>query len=291
MKVKKVFKYNLKKYFSVLVFVLFITTHQSQELSLMTYNIRLDVASDGENAWPNRKAALVSQLKFYEPAIFGIQEGLPHQVTFINNELKNYSFIGEGRDGGEMGEYSALYFNTSIVEIIQSGTFWLSETPNLVSKGWDAAFPRVCTYGLFKEKATGIHFFVFNTHLDHIGEIARKKSLTLILEKIETLNVDKLPVILMGDFNLEPNSEAISFLKNVMNDSYEFAVEQPFGSVGTFNAFNFESEATSRIDYIFVSNSPEIEVQKYAVLNNSYHLKYPSDHFPVFVKLKFRKKN
>lgn len=257
----------------------------------MTYNIRLDVASDGENAWPNRKAALVSQIIFYEPAIFGIQEGLPNQVTFINNELINYNFIGEGRDGGEIGEYSALFFNTSIAEVIQSGTFWLSETPNKVSKGWDTAFPRVCTYGLFENKVSGIQFWVFNTHLDHIGKIAREKSLALILEKIETLNVDKLPVILMGDFNLEPNSDAISFLKNVMNDSYEIAIEPTFGPVGTFNAFNFESDSTTRIDYIFISNLSEIEVQKYAVLNNSYHLKYPSDHFPVFVQLKFRKKN
>lgn len=281
----------MRKYVLIILVTLFYVNSFSQELALMTYNIRLDVASDGENAWPNRKEALVSQLKFYEPAIFGIQEGLPNQVTFINNELINYNFIGEGRDGGEMGEYSALYFNNSIVEVIQSGTFWLSETPNNVSKGWDAAFPRVCTYGLFKEKATGIHFFVFNTHLDHIGKIAREKSLALILEKMETLNVDKLPIILMGDFNLEPNSEAISFLKNVMNDTYEMAIEPPYGPSGTFNAFNFESVATKRIDYIFVSNSQEIEVQKYAVLNNSYHLKYPSDHFPVFVKLKFRKKN
>ncbi len=281
----------MRKYVLIILVTLFYVNSFSQELALMTYNIRLDVASDGENAWTNRKEALVSQLKFYEPAIFGIQEGLPNQVTFINNELINYNFIGEGRDGGEMGEYSALFFNNSIVEVIQSGTFWLSETPNNVSKGWDAAFPRVCTYGLFKEKATGIHFFVFNTHLDHIGKIAREKSLALILEKMETLNVDKLPIILMGDFNLEPNSEAISFLKNVMNDTYEMAIEPPYGPSGTFNAFNFESYTTTRIDYIFVSNSQEIEVQKYAVLNNSYHLKYPSDHFPVFVKLKFRKKN
>jgi len=280
----------MKKHLLIIVLMLFYTHSFSQELALMTYNIRLDVASDAENAWANRKEILVSQIKFYAPDIFGIQEGLPHQVNYINEQLAKYSFVGESRDGGNMGEYSALYFNKDKMLLVQSETFWLSETPNVVSKGWDAAFPRVCTYGLFENKASGNQFWVFNTHLDHIGDIARNKGLELILKKMETLNINKLPVILMGDFNLEPNSEAIVSLKNKMNDSREISNEIPYGPEGTFNAFNFESIATKRIDYIFVSNSQEIEVQKYAVLNNSNHLKFPSDHFPVFIQLIFKKR-
>lgn len=257
----------------------------SQELTVMTYNIRLDVASDGENSWPNRKENLVGQLAFYAPDIFGIQEGMPHQVAYINQQFPNYSFIGKGRDGENRGEYAALFFNTEKYSSEQYETFWLSETPNVVSKGWDAAFPRVCTYGLFVNKKTGINFFVFNTHLDHIGSIARENSLALILQKIAKINTENLPVILMGDFNLEPQSESISNLKKKMNDSREITNEKPFGPKGTFNAFNFENVSTKRIDYIFVSKSPQINVQKYGVLNNSYEMKYPSDHFPVYIKM------
>ena len=279
----------MKKYLLIILVALFQVNSFSQDLKLMTYNIRLDVASDGENAWTNRKEVLVFQLKFYAPDIFGVQEALPNQVNFINEKLANYSFVGEGRDGGNIGEYSALYFNKNKITLVKSGTFWLSETPNIVSKGWDAAFPRLCTYGLFKNNESGNQFWVFNTHLDHIGELARQKSLELILNKMETLNTKNLPVVLMGDFNLEPNSDAISFLKTKMKDSYETSIEMPFGPEGTFNAFNYESNSTKRIDYIFVSNSEEIKVQKYAVLNNSYQLKFPSDHFPVFVQLTFEK--
>lgn len=279
----------MKKYVLIILVALFQVNSFSQNLNLMTYNIRLDVASDGENAWVNRKEILVSQLKFYAPDIFGVQEALPNQVNFINEKLKNYNSVGEGRDGGNAGEYSALYFNKTKITLLKSGTFWLSETPNIVSKGWDAAYPRVCTYGLFKNNESGNQFWIFNTHLDHIGVIARKKGLELILKQLEILNTAKLPIVLMGDFNLEPNSDAIAFLKTKMKDSYEASIEIPFGPEGTFNAFNYESNSTKRIDYIFASNSEEIKVQKYAVLNNSYQLRFPSDHFPVFVQLIFRK--
>ncbi|SNR48317.1 Metal-dependent hydrolase, endonuclease/exonuclease/phosphatase family [Lutibacter agarilyticus] len=279
----------MKKYILIILVALFHVNSFSQNLKLMTYNIRLDVASDGENAWVNRKEILVSQLKFYAPDIFGVQEALHNQVNFINTKLANYSFVGEGRDGGNTGEYSALYFNKNKITLLKSGTFWLSETPNIVSKGWDSAFPRLCTYGLFKNNESGKKFWVFNTHLDHMGVIARKKGLELILKQMEILNTTNLPTILMGDFNLQPNSDAISFLKTKMKDSYETSIEIPFGPAETFNAFNYESNSTKRIDYIFVSNTEEIIVQKYAVLNNSYQLKFPSDHFPVFVQLTFEK--
>ncbi|SNR69925.1 endonuclease/exonuclease/phosphatase family protein [Lutibacter flavus] len=278
----------MKKYFLVIIGTLFFTMGFGQELKIMTYNIRLDVASDGENAWPNRKDYLVSQLKFYAPDIFGIQEGLPHQVTYLNEGLKNYNFFGEGRDGGNEGEYSALYYKKNKFQLEQSGTFWLSETPKKVSKGWDAALPRICTYGLFKHKESGLKFWVFNTHLDHMGAIARVKSLDLILDRIENLNSQNLPVMLIGDFNLEPNSEAISNLKTKMKDSREISSVAPYGQEGTFNSFNYNKMASKRIDYIFVSNSDVIKVEKYATLNNSYKLKYPSDHFPVFVQLKLK---
>lgn len=275
----------MKKYILIILMVMNFVNSISQELTFMTYNIRLDVAADGENAWPNRKANLVSQIKFYDPDIFGVQEAMPHQVNFIDQYLSSYSFIGQGRDGENKGEYSALYFNHKKFDVEQQGTFWLSENPNEVSIGWDAAFPRICTYGLFIEKKSKIKFFVFNTHLDHVGEIARKKSLDFILKKMNDINAENLPVVLMGDFNLEPKSEEISFANEEMDDSKMVSIERPFGPNGTFNAFKFESNPTKRIDYIFVSKS-KIKVQKYGVLNNSFNLRYPSDHFPVYVEVK-----
>lgn len=275
----------MKKYILIILMVMNFVNSISQELTFMTYNIRLDVAADGENAWPNRKANLVSQIKFYDPDIFGVQEAMPHQVNFIDQYLSSYSFIGQGRDGENKGEYSALYFNYKKFDVEQQGTFWLSENPNEVSIGWDAAFPRICTYGLFIEKKSGIKFYVFNTHLDHVGEISRYKSLEFILKKIKDINAENLSVVLMGDFNLEPESKEIAIASKVMDDTKKISVEASFGPEGTFNAFKFESNPTKRIDYIFVSKS-KIKVQKYGVLNNSFNLRYPSDHFPVYVEVK-----
>ena len=251
----------------------------------MTYNIRLDLASDGENYWPNRSEFLVAQLKFYEPSVFGVQEALPHQVKYIDSQLPDYNFIGEGRDGKNIGEYSAIFYNKEKFSIIESGTFWLSNTPKKVSKGWDAALPRICTYALLNERITNTKLWVFNTHFGHIGEEARLNSVKLILQRIDELNSDNNPVIFMGDLNAEPNSKPILFLKTKMKDSKEISVGKPFGPMGTFNSFNHSLEANIRIDYIFLSNNTNIKVLKYGVLNNSKDLKFPSDHFPVLIKV------
>jgi len=256
-----------------------------QELSVMTYNIRLDVASDGENAWPERKAYLVSQIKFYAPDVFGTQEGLPHQIDYLNKSLPNYSVIGEGRRGGDNGEYSALYYNTTKFTVKKQHTFWLSLTPNEVSKNWDAALPRICTYALFEDKETGLKFWVFNTHFDHIGVESRLQSVDLILKTIDKENTDDLPVVFMGDLNVSPESKLITSLKTQMNDAKESSIGIPFGPTGTFNGFQFDQPVTNRIDYIFVSKSKAISVEKYAVLSDSKDLKYPSDHLPVYVEL------
>ncbi|MFS4467787.1 endonuclease/exonuclease/phosphatase family protein [Maribacter sp. 2210JD10-5] len=274
------------RFFILFLFVFFSGfTTQGQEISIMTYNIRLDVASDGKNAWPERKDFLVDQIQFYAPDIFGIQEGMPHQTQFINSKLINYDFIGHGRDGGEKGEYSALFYNTEKFTVANEKTFWLSTTPEKLSKGWDAAYPRICTYGLFTAIGTGHKFWIFNTHLDHIGVAARSKSLILIQSEINKVNLEKYPVFLMGDFNLEPNSEQITMLKRNMADTKDVA-KQKFGPDGTFNGFKFSEPVLRRIDYIFLSKTKDVEVLKYAVLSDSKDLKYPSDHLPVYVVLR-----
>ncbi|MFA6433850.1 MAG: endonuclease/exonuclease/phosphatase family protein [Elusimicrobiales bacterium] len=257
----------------------------AQGLTAMTYNIRLDTASDGENDWAHRKEFCVSQLRFYAPDIFGVQEATPGQVTDLSAALAQYGHVGVGRDGPEKGEASSVYYKKDRFELETTGTFWLSETPDKISKGWDAAFNRVCTYALFKDRRDKKTFWVFNTHLDHVGEEARTRGLRLILSKMAELNAKKYPVILMGDFNTEPGADRIAELKKVMNDAREISEEKPFGPSGTFNGFDHAIPATKLIDYIFVSRSGGMKVKKYAVLSDSKDLKYPSDHFPVFVEI------
>lgn len=252
----------------------------------MTYNIRLDVASDGENAWPVRKDFFTSQIQFYEPDIMGIQEAMPNQVIDIEKSLLQYNQVGLGREGKGKGESSNIFYKKEKFNVIETNTFWLSDTPDLISRGWDAACHRVCTFALFNEINKDRKFWVFNTHLDHIGEQARAKGLELILSKIDQFNVNNYPVVLMGDFNLEPNDKTILEVKKQMHDTREVTLSKPFGPVGTFNNFEFNTPVTKRIDYIFISKKSKLEVKKYGVLSDSKDLKYPSDHFPVYVEFK-----
>lgn len=261
---------------------------KSQSLKIMTYNIRLDVASDGENAWPQRRDFLAAQIKFYEPDIFGTQEGLPQQIGFLQNYFPDYNSAGLGREAGGKGESTHIFFDKSKYLLKQSHTFWLSPTPDSVSMGWDAACLRVCTAVLLKDKRSKRQFWVFNTHLDHVGETARQNSINLILKKIEVLNTGKLPVIFMGDLNSEPGSVIITRLEKEMKNTRKVSEIPPFGPSGSFNGFKFEEPVTRLIDYIFVSKSAGVSVKKYAVLSDSKDLRYPSDHLPVLVELELR---
>lgn len=274
-----------KIFFSILVLLFFNGISSAQNLKLMTYNIRLDLESDGENKWSNRKDFWASQLAFYEPDVFGIQEALPHQVTDIASALPKYSNVGIGRDGIGKGESSNIFYKKDRFELLQESTFWLSETPEKMSKGWDAALNRVCTYALLKDKKTKKTFWFFNAHFDHIGELARTNSIQLIQSKIKSLNTKNYPVFLMGDFNSEPSEERIVNLSKQMDDSYAISKEKPFGPTGTFNAFQYFEPATKRIDYIFLSKNNPFKVLKHAVLTDAKNLKFPSDHFPVLVEL------
>jgi endonuclease/exonuclease/phosphatase family metal-dependent hydrolase len=280
----------MKKYiFLLLTVFMFNIKAESQSLKLMTYNIRYDNPNDGENQWSQRKEFLSNQIGFYEVDIFGIQEGLHHQVAYLDSVFVNYNYIGVGRDDGNTkGEYSAIFYNSKKFKVIESSTFWLSETPNKISVGWDASMERICTYGLFQHNVTKQQFYVFNTHFDHIGTEARLKSAELILEKIEELNQKKLPVILTGDFNLTPETAPIQTISKILNDSEKISKVTPFGPKGTFNGFKFNQPVTDRIDYIFTGKN-NISVKKYAVLSDSKNCKFPSDHLPVFVEVLIKK--
>lgn len=277
---------SFKNYYWLYFILILGSISYGQNLKLMTYNIRLDVASDGENAWPNRKDFLSSQIQFHDPDILGIQEALPNQVIDLEKSLLQYNQVGIGREGEGKGESSNIFYKKEKLKVVETNTFWLSETPNEISIGWDAACHRVCTFALFKEIDSDSIFWVFNTHLDHVGIKAREKAIALILSKMDQLNLYNYPVVLMGDFNLEPAHKSIVALKMKMNDASEISLQKPFGPNGTFNNFEFYKPVTKRIDYIFISKNNNLKVKKYAVLTDSKDLKYPSDHFPVYVEFK-----
>ncbi|MBF4470115.1 endonuclease/exonuclease/phosphatase family protein [Flavobacterium sp. HJJ] len=260
----------------------------AQTLKIMTYNIRLDIASDGENDWTHRKDFFNAQLQFYAPDVFGVQEAKPNQVLDIAAALPQYGYVGIGREGAGKGESSNIFYAKEKFKVIESNTFWLSETPDVISIGWDAACNRVCTYALLKNVKNNKLIWVFNTHLDHVGEQARTKGLELILSRIEKLNSRKYPVILMGDFNSEPETARIIALKSKMDDARTVSREKPFGPYGTFNGFKYHEAVTLLIDYIFISKGKAITVNKYAVLSDAKDLKYPSDHFPVFAEINYK---
>src|SRR5690606_37171259 len=169
------------------------------DVNVMSFNIRLDTESDGENRWDKRKEQVAGLIKYYAPDFVGGQEVMHHQLEFLLKNLPKYAHVGVGRDDGKQGgEYSPVMYNKEKFELVQGGTFWLSPTPDSVSFGWDAVCRRVCSYGIFKEKLTGQHLFVLNTHFDHVGEIAREASARLILQKITEINTRNFPVILTG---------------------------------------------------------------------------------------------
>lgn len=191
----------MKKIFLTLLWMGSIANLYSQKIQVMTYNIRYDNPSDGDQSWSHRKDFLARQIQFYAPDILGIQEALPHQISDLRQALPSYGCIGQEREGNGQGESANIYFKTDRFVVLQYKTFWLSETPEKASLGWDAACKRICTYGLFEDRDSQKKFWVFNTHLDHQGQIARNKSVALILETIRAVNTQELPVILMGDFN------------------------------------------------------------------------------------------
>jgi endonuclease/exonuclease/phosphatase family metal-dependent hydrolase len=257
-----------------------------QEIKVMSFNIRLDVASDGENRWDARKEKVASLMNYYEADFIGAQEVQHHQLAFLKTKLINYSSIGVGRDDGrEAGEYSCIFFNTKNFELLQQSTFWLSQTPDSVSMGWDAVCNRVCTYGLFQSKKTKKMFWVFNTHFDHIGKTARLESAKLIIEKIQQLNTKNYPVIFSGDLNCKPEESSYQYINSVLKNTRDISRQPAYGPADTWNAFAFDKKPDGRIDHIFISTHKKLSVKKFATITDSYEKKYPSDHFPILATL------
>ncbi|CEN34662.1 endonuclease/exonuclease/phosphatase family protein [Capnocytophaga cynodegmi] len=269
----------------LMVFIIFFgKLSYAQTFDVMTFNIRLDNMGDKENSWTdgNRKERVVRFLKAENPAILGVQEALHHQVTFLEDAFPNYQRVGVGRDDGKQGgEHMAVFFDKKKFKLLDSGQFWLSQTPKVPSKGWDGTCcNRITTW--LKLQQGNTKFFVFNTHFDHEGKVAQRESATLILDKIKEITGNsKANVILMGDFNVPPQHEGIVAIKKQLKDTYK-----PYNKIpkGTFTAFKLDQTPQERIDFIFISE--DLQAKNYKIIDKKIDGLYPSDHFPVKVRVR-----
>lgn len=278
-------KATIKYFLVILLLSAFAGLAGECQTKMMSFNIRYDNPNDKENWWENRKNELVQLIDYYHPEFLGIQEGLNHQVEFINNKLQLFDYIGVGReDGKEKGEYTAIFYDTLKYKLIESKVYWLSETPDKVSIGWDSSLERITTFGTFRNIENKDTIYIFNTHFDHIGETARKMSSKFIVSKIGELGLDEQKVIVMGDFNSEPKGLPIKILKGLLDDSIEMTQKSSYGPKGTFNGFDKDRIPKERIDYIFTKN---IDVLSYRHIDdrrkNGLCI---SDHLPVIIEIK-----
>jgi endonuclease/exonuclease/phosphatase family metal-dependent hydrolase len=279
----------MKKFFSLLTALIISGLVVAQDyLNVMTFNIRYNNPGDSLNAWPYRKDKVASQILFHQAHIVGLQEALHGQITDLQPHLPQYKFVGLGRDGGEKGEYSAIFYDTTRLQLLSGQTFWLSQQPDVVaSVGWDAALTRVVTWAKFKDRKTKKIFYHFNTHFDHRGKNARRESASLLLQQVQSI-AGKTVSIVTGDLNARPADEPIRILIDSSNqqrliDSKQVSLTPHYGPTGTFNGFGAKETEEVPIDYIFIKNGGK--VLQHATLSQTWGGRFSSDHFPVFARI------
>lgn len=261
----------------------------ADSVKVMSFNIRYNNPNDEEHAWPNRKAMVASVVRFHAADIIGMQEVLRGQLTELESLLPDYSWYGVGRNNGatsgeNAGEFAPIFYRRDRFQLLDSGEFWLSETPNeIASRGWDAALPRIATWAKFKDLQSDEDFIHLNTHFDHRGDVARVRSAQLIIDKLSELS-DGLAVVVTGDFNVTPDSDAYATMISGVEDTKFNSESVPHGPDGTFAGFTVElGERTDRIDYVFVGG--DVKVLRYGVLSDQWNGRYPSDHLPVLAEI------
>jgi len=280
---------KLKRLLFVALLMFCFSAMQAQTLNVATYNMRNDNNSEDSthgNGWKQRYPVIASLIRFHDFDIFGTQECLYHQILDISKELPQYDYYGIGRDDGKhAGEHSEIFFKKDKFQMLGHGDFWLSQTPDKPSLGWDATCcNRICSWVYLKDKKSAKKFYVFNAHYDYQKDLARNESSKLILKEIKRI-AGTQPVIFMGDLN---GGNETSWYKTVANsgflkDTYKEA-KNPYGRNGSFNDFGSEINSDEIIDHIFISK--QFSVLKWGILSDTYHGKYPSDHFPVMATLK-----
>jgi len=279
----------MKKIILSLVLYYFSFPLVAQQLNVMTFNIRFNTSSDKLDAWPYRKDKVASQILFHEVQLLGVQEALHDQMIDLKKRLKKFKYVGGGRDDGkEKGEYSAIFYDTTRLQLLQTKMFWLSETPEVPgSKSWDAAITRMVTWAKFKDRKSKKIFFAFNTHFDHMGKAARMESSRIVLKMVKEI-AGNIRVIFTGDFNAEPSDEPTRIIMDENNplhliDSKAISQEDHYGPTGTFNGFKSKERNDQPIDYIFVKG--KWKVLKHATISQTWEGRFASDHFAVFARV------
>ncbi len=262
---------------------------EPSHIRVMTFNIRYDEPQDKENAWPNRKELVASMIRFHHADLVGVQEALASQLRDLEKLLPEYSWVGVGRtDGKAAGEFSAILYRRSRFKQLESSTFWLSETPEVSSKGWDAALPRIVTWIKLRDLQTGKIFYHFNTHFDHRGVRARYESARLLLDRTAQISKD-LPAVVTGDFNFTESSDGYKLLtaknskkNSILRDARYVSEHGHHGPTSTFNEFK-ALIPDRKIDYVFVKGN--IRVLQHGVLSDTWDGRFASDHFPVLAEI------
>ena len=254
----------------------------------MTFNIRYGTAKDGENHWDKRKHMVFKVIKDFNPDFAGLQEALDFQIDAIVQAVPDYKSIGEARDGGKKGEFSAILYNQTKFDLIDSDTFWLSDTPEVVSTSWGNTLNRICTWALLKYKGSDKHVYVYNTHFDHKSVSSRVQSAKLVIDKIRSRKFKQYPYVLTGDFNAtETSLEMNYFSSNNILDSDKYVDHKDLNR-GSFTGFKF-GNYEKKIDYIYISEK-QWKVEKSEIIRYSEENRYPSDHFPIYAELSLREK-
>jgi endonuclease/exonuclease/phosphatase family metal-dependent hydrolase len=263
---------------------------QARKFRVMTFNIRLENSGDGINNWDNRKADDVAFIHKAAPDVFGLQEATPSQMQYLTKELTDYGYVGVGRDDGttgpHAGEFSPVFYRKDRYKVLSSGNFWLSETPEKPSKGWDAACRRICSWALLQDVRTGNSFVYANTHLDHVGVKARMNGAMLIKERLSKIANDS-PMMITGDFNVNDQSSSYSTMRDrffTLNDAYKVARKRT-GLKSTFQGFGaVPDDKGQKIDFIFIS--PSLKVKSAHIYSSLLgDGRYLSDHNPHWADL------
>ena len=275
------------KHLAALLFVCLCIHAHAQRLIVGTFNLRYDNAGDSGNLWKDRAPVVTSLIAFHGFDILGTQEGLKNQLDDISNALPEYDRYGVGRDDGkDAGEHSAIFYRKDRFMLLDKGDFWLSPTPEKPTLGWDArCCKRICSWVKLKDKQTHKTLWVFNAHYDHEGNGARKESSKLILQRIKALAGDDR-TLFMGDLNGGHDSDPYKIIatSGTLKDTYGM-VAHPYTNNPSFQAFGKQLAGDNIIDHIFVSQ--QFKTIRWGILSDSYHGKYPSDHFPILAEISY----
>ena len=256
-----------------------------EALTVMSFNIRYGTANDGENRWANRREFLFDVVRQSDADLIGLQEALDAQIREILAAVPGYGVVGVGRDDGRTrGEYAAILYRTSRFHVSDAGTFWFSDTPEVVaSRSWGNTITRICTWARLVDR-DGRAFWHYNVHLDHQSQPSREQSTKLLVERIAARRSPGEPVIVTGDFNVGEDNPA---LNTMFSGGYAdtFRVKHPDAiEVGTFTGFDLKATTGPKIDYVFVQ--PGTDVMDAAIVRTSRDGRYPSDHFPVTARVR-----